>query len=67
MLKLLKSVYFNDKYMKTNYDLWQKLCDLYEKKSVASQVYWLKQLVELKMKEGMATSTHLNDFNTIFG
>ena len=27
-----------------------KLCDLYEKKSAASQVYWLKQSVDLKMK-----------------
>ena len=39
MLTLSKSVYFNVKEMKTSFDLWQKLCDLYEKKSVASQVY----------------------------
>ena len=30
MLTLSKSVYFNVKEMKTSYDLWQKLCDLYE-------------------------------------
>ena len=30
MLTLSKSVYFNVKKMKTNFDLWQKLCDLYE-------------------------------------
>ena len=30
MLTLSKSVYFNVKEMKTNYELWQKLCDLYK-------------------------------------
>ena len=66
MLTLTKSVYFNVKEMKTTYELWQKLCGLYEQKSATSQVYWLKQLVDLKMKEGTAMLSHLNDFNTIF-
>ena len=66
MLTLSKSVYFNVKEMKTTYELWVKLCDLYEQKSTASQVYWLKHLVDLKMKEGTTMSNHLNDFNTIF-
>ena len=66
MLTLSKSVYFNVKEMKTSFELWQKLCDLYEKKSAASQVYWLKQLVDLKMTEGTSMSSHLNEFNTIF-
>ena len=66
MLTLSKSVYFNVKDMTTSFELWEKLCDLYEKKSAASQVYWLKQLVDLKMKEGTSMSSHLNEFNTIF-
>jgi len=66
MLTLSKSVYFNVKDERTTYTLWTKLCDLYEKQSAASQVYWLKQLVDLKMKEGVAMSNHLNEFNTIF-
>lgn len=66
MLTLSKSVYFNVKDQRTTYTLWTKLCDLYEKQSAASQVYWLKQLVDLKMKEGAAMSNHLNEFNTIF-
>ena len=66
MLTLSKSIYFNVKDMKTTHNLWGKLCGLYEQKSAASQVYWLKQLVELKMKEGTTMSSHLNDFNTIF-
>ena len=32
MLTLLKSVNFNVKDAKTSFELWQKLCDLYEKK-----------------------------------
>lgn len=63
---LSKSMYFNIKDMRTNFEIWQKLCDLYEKKSAASQVYWLKQLVDLKIKEGTFMSNHLNEFNTIF-
>ena len=66
MLTLSKSVYFNVKDTKTSHELWEKLCDLYEQKSAASQVYWLKQLVDLKMKEATAMSNHLNEFNTIF-
>ena len=42
MLTLSKSVYFNVKDTKTSHELWEKLCNLYEQKSVASQVYWLK-------------------------
>ena len=66
MLTLSKSVYFNVKDMKTSFELWQKLCNLYKKKSAASQVYWLKQLVDLKMTEGTSMSSHLHEFNTIF-
>ena len=29
-------------------------------------MYWLKKLVDLKMKEGASMSDHLNEFNTIF-
>ena len=66
MLTLSKSVYFNVKEMKTSYELWKKLCDLCDQKSAASQVYWLKKLVDLKMKEGGSMSDHLNEFNMIF-
>ena len=67
ILTLSKSMYINVKDMKTSHELWEKLCGLYEHKSAASQVYWLKQLVDLKMKKGTSMSNHLNDFNTIYG
>ncbi|MCO5611538.1 hypothetical protein L7F22_065791 [Adiantum nelumboides] len=66
MLTLSKSVYFNVKDVRTTYNLPKRLCDLYKQKSTALQVYWLKQLVDLKMKEGRAMSNHLNEFNIIF-
>ena len=31
-----------------------------------SQIYWLKQKVDLKMKDGIAVSSHVNNFNSIF-
>ena len=40
---------------------------MFEQKSAASQVYWLKTLVDLKMKEGTLVSSHLNEFNSIYG
>ncbi|MCO5591481.1 hypothetical protein L7F22_045465 [Adiantum nelumboides] len=66
MLTLAKSVYFNVANEVSAYDAWTKLTGLYEKKSAASQVYWLKKLVDLKMKEGTPMSNHLNEFNTIY-
>ena len=39
MLILLENVYFIVAKETTAYGAWQKLCDLYEKQSVASQIY----------------------------
>ncbi|MCO5611252.1 hypothetical protein L7F22_065504 [Adiantum nelumboides] len=66
MLTLVKSIYFNVADEVSAYDAWTKLSGLYEKQSAASQVYWLKKLVDLKMKEGTPMSNHLNEFNTIY-
>ncbi|MCO5566823.1 hypothetical protein L7F22_020504 [Adiantum nelumboides] len=66
MLTLAKSVYFNIADEVSAYDIWTKLSGFYEKQTAASQVYWLKKLVDLKMKEGTPMSNHLNEFNTIY-
>ncbi|MCO5574178.1 hypothetical protein L7F22_027960 [Adiantum nelumboides] len=66
MLTLIENVYFNVAEEITAYGVWQKLCDMYEKQSAASQIYWLKKLVDLKMKEETAMSNHLYKFHTIF-
>ncbi|MCO5597942.1 hypothetical protein L7F22_052029 [Adiantum nelumboides] len=66
MLTLAESVYFNVADEISAYDAWTKLSGLYEKQSAASQVCWLKKLLDLKMKEGTSMSNHLNEFNTIY-
>ncbi|MCO5596391.1 hypothetical protein L7F22_050452 [Adiantum nelumboides] len=66
MVTLAESVYFNVADEVLAYDAWTKLSGLYKKQSAASQVYWLKKLVDLKMKEGTPMSNHLNEFNTIY-
>ncbi|RYA67440.1 hypothetical protein DD598_28305, partial [Enterobacter cloacae complex sp. 2DZ2F16B1] len=66
MLTLAESVYFNVADEMSFYQAWLKLSVLYEKQSAASQVYWLKKLVDLKMKDGTPMSNHLNEFNTIY-
>ena len=67
MLSLEKSVHYNVNENQTSYQLWEELCGLFEQKSAASQVYWLKKLVNLRMKEGTSISSHLNEFNSIYG
>ena len=42
------------------------MCSLDKQKSAASQIYWLKKLVDLKMKDGVSMSSHLNEFNLVF-
>ncbi|MCO5585640.1 hypothetical protein L7F22_039575 [Adiantum nelumboides] len=64
MLTLHKAVYFNVKDTNGAYGVWSALSNLYEKKSAASQVYWLKKLIDLRM-ESTPMSNHLNEFHTI--
>ncbi|MCO5598041.1 hypothetical protein L7F22_052130 [Adiantum nelumboides] len=65
MLILHKLMYFNVKDTKGAYGVWTTLRNLYEKKSAASKVYWLKKLIDLRMKETTPMSNHLNEFHTI--
>ena len=67
MLSLNKSIHYNINENKTSYQLWEELWGLFEQKSAVSQVYWLKKLVDLRMKEGTSISSHLNEFNSIYG
>ena len=66
MLAMTKIVYYNVNKCVTSYDLWSKLCTIYSQKSAASQIYEMKQLVDLKMKDGTSMSNHLSEFNSMF-
>ncbi|MCO5604336.1 hypothetical protein L7F22_058501 [Adiantum nelumboides] len=62
-----KSVYYNVKDVEGGaYELWQRICDMYDKHSAASMVYWIKKLIDLQMEEDASMNAHLNEFNTIF-
>ena len=67
MLSLTQTIYFNVVEETTAYGVWTKLGDMYKKHSVASQIFWLKKIFNLKMKEGTSMSTHLNKLNTTSG
>ena len=66
MLSMTKTVYYNVNKCVTSYDLQSKLCTIYSQKNATSQIYWLKQFVDLKMKHGASMSSHLREFNSIF-
>ncbi|MCO5573395.1 hypothetical protein L7F22_027166 [Adiantum nelumboides] len=66
-LSLSKSIYYNVKDAEDGaYELWQRICDMYDKHSAASMVYWIKKLIDFRMEEGASMNAHLNEFNTIF-
>ena len=48
------------------YSIWTRLEELYAQKTAANKVFWLKKLMDLRMKEGTPMSTHLSEFNSIF-
>ncbi|MCO5580985.1 hypothetical protein L7F22_034860 [Adiantum nelumboides] len=66
-LSLSKSVYYNVKDAEGGaYELWQQICDMYDKHLAASAVYWIKKIIDLRMEEGASMNAHMNEFNTIF-
>ena len=46
-------------------DQWNNLHDMYEKNTTSNKVFLMKNLYNLKMKEGASVVEHLNEFNII--
>ncbi|MCO5606833.1 hypothetical protein L7F22_061024 [Adiantum nelumboides] len=66
-LSLSKSLYYNVKDAKGGaYELWQRICDMYDKHLATSMVCWIKKLIDLQMEEDASMNAPLNEFNTIF-
>lgn len=71
---LSKSVYYNVKNAEGGvYALWQRIYDMYDKHSAASQVYWIKinrfigsRSLSICGWRKVPLYSHLNEFNTIF-
>nr|GEU68644.1 hypothetical protein [Tanacetum cinerariifolium] len=55
----------NVAYEKTTYGLFKALSNIYEKPSASNKVFLIRQLVNMKMKEGASVADHVNKFNSI--
>ncbi|MCO5563412.1 hypothetical protein L7F22_017054 [Adiantum nelumboides] len=53
MLSVSDSLLFNVENEDTAWGMWKRLEDLYAQQSAASKGYWLKKLMDLRMKEGV--------------
>nr|GEY72980.1 retrovirus-related Pol polyprotein from transposon TNT 1-94 [Tanacetum cinerariifolium] len=64
-LSLAKNVAYNIVNEKTTFGLIKALSNMYEKPSATNKVFLIRQLVNLKMKEGGSVTDHVNEFNSI--
>ena len=49
----------------TTKDLWEKLGNLYQFKSLVNKLFLRKKLYNLRMRDGDSVAEHLNAFNTV--
>jgi hypothetical protein len=49
----------------TTKDLWEKLGNLYQSKSLVNKLFLRKKLYNLRMRDGDSVAEHLNAFNTV--
>jgi hypothetical protein len=64
-LCLSDSVLLNVSGEATTKELWDKLGDLYQSKSLVNKLFLWKKLYNLRMKDGDSVTEHLNAFNTV--
>ena len=62
---LFDSVLLNVSEEDTTKDLWEKLGNLYQSKSLVNKIFLRKKLYNLRMRDGDSVAQHLNFFNTI--
>jgi hypothetical protein len=49
----------------TTKDLWEKLGNLYQSKSLVNKLFMRKKLYNLRMRDGDSVAENLNAFNTV--
>jgi hypothetical protein len=49
----------------TTKELWDKLGNLYQSKSLVNKLFLWKKLYNLRMRDGDSVTEHLNAFNTV--
>ena len=64
-LTLSRNVAFNIAKKKTTVGLMVVLSSMYEKPSASNKVHLMRQLFNLRIKEGASVAQHLNELNTI--
>ncbi|KAL4564723.1 hypothetical protein LXL04_028792 [Taraxacum kok-saghyz] len=64
-LSLAKNVAYSIASIKTTPELLKALSDMYERPSAANKVFFIRQLLNLKMMEGRSATDHINEFNSI--
>ncbi|GKE94115.1 hypothetical protein Tco_1578970, partial [Tanacetum coccineum] len=63
-LSLAKNVAYNVVNEKTTYGLYKALSNMYEKPSASNKVFFIRQLVNTRMKEGTPVADYVNEFNS---
>jgi hypothetical protein len=64
-LRLLDSLLLNVSEEATTKDLWDKLRNLYQYKSLVNKLLLRKKLYNLRMRDGDSVADHLNAFNIV--
>jgi hypothetical protein len=64
-MQLSESVYYTVQSCTTAKDLWKTLSDTYEKKVAATEIYLIRRLYNLRMKESNSITTHLNEYEGV--
>ncbi|GJW48800.1 putative RNA-directed DNA polymerase [Tanacetum coccineum] len=66
-LSLAKNVAYNVVNEKTTYGLFKALSNMYEKPSASNKVFFIRQLVNTKMKEGVSVADHSGTITAVSG
>ena len=64
-LCLSNSILLNVSEEATTKDLWEKLVKLYQSKSLVNKLFLIKNLYNLRMRDGDSVAEHLNAFDTV--
>jgi hypothetical protein len=64
-MHLSESVYYTVLACNIAKELWKTLSDTYKKKVVATQIYLIRSLYNLRMKESNSITAHLNEYEGI--
>jgi hypothetical protein len=64
-LCLVDSLLLNVSGESTTKELWEKLGNLYQSKSLVNKLFLRKKLYHLRMEDGDSVTEHLNAFNTL--